>query len=78
MAGKKVAIDLGTANSLVAVQGKGIVVTEPTVVAISLDDKQVLAIGAEAKEMLGKVPGNIVARRPIRQGVIASYKLTEQ
>ncbi|KXK26683.1 MAG: Rod shape-determining protein MreB [candidate division WS6 bacterium OLB20] len=77
MAGKKVAIDLGTANSLVAVQGKGIVVTEPTVVAISLDDKQVLAIGAEAKEMLGKVPGNIVARRPIRQGVIASYKLTE-
>ncbi|MBW7953279.1 MAG: rod shape-determining protein [Candidatus Dojkabacteria bacterium] len=77
MAGKKVAIDLGTANSLVAVQGRGVVVSEPTVVAISLDDKQVLAIGEEAKEMLGKVPGNIVARRPIRQGVIASYKLTE-
>lgn len=77
MAGKKVAIDLGTANSLVAVQGKGIVVSEPTVVAISLDDKKVLAVGLEAKEMLGKVPGNIVARRPIRQGVIASYKLTE-
>ncbi len=77
MAGKKVAIDLGTANSLVAVQGKGIVVTEPTVVAISLDDHRVLAVGEEAKQMLGKVPGNIVARRPIRQGVIASYKLTE-
>lgn len=77
MAGKRVAIDLGTANSLVAVLGKGIVVKEPTVVAISLDDRKVLAVGAEAKEMLGKVPGNIVARRPIRQGVIASYKLTE-
>ncbi|MFQ5493264.1 MAG: rod shape-determining protein [Candidatus Dojkabacteria bacterium] len=77
MAGKKVAIDLGTANSLVAIQGKGVVVAEPTVVAISLDDRKVLAVGAEAKEMLGKVPGNIVARRPIRQGVIASYKLTE-
>jgi rod shape-determining protein MreB len=74
---KKVAIDLGTANSLVLVKGKGIVLSEPTVVAVSLDDRKVLAIGQEAKEMLGKVPGNIVARRPLKQGVIASYKLTE-
>lgn len=51
--------------------------SEPTVVAVSLDDRKVLAIGREAKEMLGKVPGNIVARRPLKQGVIASYKLTE-
>lgn len=74
---KKVAIDLGTANSLVFVQGKGIVVREPTVVAVSLDDKRVVAVGNEAKDMLGKVPGNIVAKRPLRQGVIASYRLTE-
>lgn len=74
---KKIAIDLGTANSFVLVKGRGIVISEPTVVAVSLDDKKVLAIGNEAKEMLGKVPGNIVARRPLKQGVIASYKLTE-
>src|SRR3989344_3267472 len=77
MPGRKVAIDLGTANSILAIQGKGIVVREPTVVTISLPDKRILAIGGEAKEMLGKVPGDIVARRPIRQGVIASYQLTE-
>ncbi len=74
---KKIAIDLGTANSLVFVQGKGIVVREPTVVAVSLKDKKVVAIGNEAKDMLGKVPDNIVAKRPLRQGVIASYRLTE-
>lgn len=74
---KRIAIDLGTANSLVLIKGKGIVLSEPTVVAVSLDDRKVLAIGNEAKEMLGKVPGNIVARRPLKQGVIASYKLTE-
>jgi len=74
---KKVAIDLGTANSLVLVEGRGIVVREPTVVAISLNDKKVVAIGNDAKEMLGKVPENIVAKRPLRQGVIASYRLTE-
>lgn len=77
MAGKKIAIDLGTSNALIAIVKKGIVVREPTVVAISLDDKKILAVGQEAKLMLGKVPGNIVARRPIRQGVIASYKITE-
>lgn len=73
----KVGIDLGTANSIIAVMGKGIILSEPTVVAISPKDKKVIAIGEEAKGMLGKVPGDIEARRPIRQGVIASYKLTE-
>jgi len=77
MAGKKVAIDLGTANSLVAISGKGIVLKEPTVVAVSIEEKKILAIGAEAKGMLGKVPGNIKAFRPLKQGVIASYQLTE-
>lgn len=74
---RKVAIDLGTANSLVLVEGKGIVVREPTVVAVSLSDKKVVAIGNDAKEMLGKVPENIIAKRPLKQGVIASYRLTE-
>jgi rod shape-determining protein MreB and related proteins len=77
MAGKKIAIDLGTANSLIAISGKGIVVREPTVVAVAIDDKKIVAIGKEAKEMLGKVPGNIKAYRPLQQGVIASYQLTE-
>ena len=77
MKGKKIAIDLGTANFLVAIQGKGIIINEPTVVAIDMDSKKVLAVGKNAKHMLGKVPGNIIARRPLRQGVIASYKLTE-
>lgn len=73
----KVGIDLGTSNSIIAVVGKNITISEPTVVAISNKDKRVVAIGEEAKGMLGKVPGDIEARRPIRQGVIASYKLTE-
>jgi rod shape-determining protein MreB len=77
MIGKRIAIDLGTANSLVIVQGRGIVIQEPTVAAFSIEDKKVLAIGNEAKEMLGKVPGNIVARRPLKNGAIAYYKLTE-
>lgn len=73
----KIGIDLGTSNTVMGVVGKGIILTEPTVVAISTKDKKVLAIGVEAKGMLGKVPGDIEARRPIRQGVIASYKITE-
>ena len=73
----KIGIDLGTSNTVLGVVGKGIILTEPTVVAISTKDKKVLAIGVEAKGMLGKVPGDIEARRPIRQGVIASYKITE-
>ncbi|MEI7579173.1 MAG: rod shape-determining protein [bacterium] len=77
MIGKRIAIDLGTANSIIAIVGKGIVVREPTVVAVAVEDKKILAIGREAKDMLGKVPGNIKAYRPLQQGVIASYKLTE-
>ena len=74
---KKVAIDLGTANSLVYLTGAGIVLNEPTVVAVSTDDNRVLAVGNEAKEMLGRTPGNIVATRPLRDGVIADYVITE-
>lgn len=74
---KKIGLDLGTSNTLVFVEGKGIVINEPTVVTVSIEDRKVLAIGLEAKEMLGKVPENIVAKRPIRDGVIASYRLTE-
>ena len=73
----KVGLDLGTSNSVIAIVGKNIIYSEPTVVAISTKDKKVVAIGAEAKGMLGKVPVDIEARLPIRQGVIASYKLTE-
>lgn len=74
---KKIGIDLGTANTLVHVPGKGIVINEPSVVAVSLNDKQILAVGDEAKEMLGRTPDTIVASRPLREGVIADYKTTE-
>jgi len=74
---KKIAIDLGTANSLVYVSGKGIVLKEPTVVAVSTDDDRVMAIGSEAREMLGKTPENIVATKPLKNGVIADYIVTE-
>lgn len=74
---KRIGIDLGTANSLVYLGGSGIVLNEPTVVAISLDDNRVLAVGNEAKEMLGRTPGNITASRPLREGVIADYVTTE-
>ena len=73
---KKVGIDLGTANTLVYVAGEGIVLNEPTVVAYSLEDKRILAVGDDAKEMLGRTPGSIVASRPLREGVIADYKTT--
>lgn len=75
--GKRIGIDLGTANSLVYIAGTGIVMNEPTVVAISSDDNRVLAVGNEAKEMLGRTPGNILASRPLREGVIADYVITE-
>lgn len=75
--GKRIGIDLGTANSLVYLAGAGIVLNEPTVVAVSTDDNKVLAVGNEAKEMLGRTPGNIVASRPLRDGVIADYVITE-
>lgn len=74
---KRIGIDLGTANSLVWVTGQGIVLNEPTVVAVSLSDKTVLAVGNEARRMLGRTPENIVASRPMRDGVIADYVVTE-
>lgn len=74
---KKIGIDLGTANTLVFVQGRGIVINEPTVVAIGIDDNKVLAVGAEAKEMIGRTPETITARRPMKDGVIADYRVTE-
>lgn len=74
---KRVGIDLGTANSLVYLAGAGIVLNEPTVVAVTTDDNRVLAVGNEAKEMLGRTPGNIIASRPMRDGVIADYVITE-
>lgn len=74
---QKVAIDLGTANTLVYVAGEGIVLNEPTVVAYSLQNKQILAVGDDAREMLGRTPGSIVASRPLKEGVIADYTVTE-
>ncbi|MEK7644116.1 MAG: rod shape-determining protein [Patescibacteria group bacterium] len=74
---KKVAIDLGTTNVLVHVPKRGIVINEPSVVAISRDDRKVLAVGIEAKEMIGRTPDNIIAERPLKDGVIASYSTTE-
>lgn len=72
-----VGVDLGTATVLVYVKGKGIVLREPSVVAMHRDTKQVLAIGEEARRMLGRTPGNIIAIRPLREGVIADYDVTE-
>ena len=77
MFSKRLGIDLGTANSLVYVIGQGVVVNEPTVVAVAVDDGKVLAVGNEAKAMLGRTPGNIRASRPMRDGVIADYIVTE-
>lgn len=74
---KRLGIDLGTANSLVYLAGVGVVLNEPTVVAIAVDDNRVVAVGNEAKEMLGRTPGNIEARRPLKDGVIADYVVTE-
>ncbi len=73
----KLGIDLGTANTLVFMPGRGIVLSEPSVVAISQIDNRVVAVGAEAKEMIGKTPDNITAYRPMRDGVIADYRVTE-
>ena len=74
---KVIGIDLGTANVLVYVKGKGIVLREPSVVAVDKDTNRVLAIGEEARRMIGRTPGNIVAIRPLREGVIADYDITE-
>jgi len=75
---RDLAIDLGTANTLVYAKGKGIVVNEPSIVAINKTTNEVEAVGKEAKEMLGRTPGNIVAVRPMRDGVIADFKVTEK
>lgn len=73
-----IGIDLGTANTLVCVRNQGVVINEPSVVAIEKKSKKVLAIGAEAKEMVGRTPTNIVAVRPLRDGVISDFDVTEQ
>lgn len=75
--GKRIGIDLGTANTLVYLVGQGIVLNEPTVVAVTVEENRVVAVGREAKEMLGRTPGNIVALKPLRDGVIADYTITE-
>ena len=74
---KDLGIDLGTANTLIYVKGEGIVLREPSVVAINSDTKKVLAVGTEAKEMIGRTPGNIVAIRPLKDGVIADFDVTQ-
>ncbi len=77
MMSKRIGIDLGTANTLVYLAGEGVVLNEPTVVAVTAEDNRVVAVGKEAKEMLGRTPGNIVAMRPLKDGVIADYTITE-
>ena len=72
------AIDLGTANTLVYVKGKGIALREPSIVAVYKDTKKVEAVGNKAKRMLGRTPGNIEAIRPMKDGVIAKFEITEQ
>ena len=74
---KKIGIDLGTANTLVYIPGKGVVMNEPSVVAVSTDDNRVLAVGNEARQMIGKTPETIIAYRPLKDGVIADYRVTE-
>ncbi|TBL72971.1 rod shape-determining protein [Paenibacillus thalictri] len=77
MLSKDIGIDLGTANVLIHVKGRGVVLDEPSVVAIESDTKRVLAVGEEARRMVGRTPGNIVATRPLRDGVIADFEITE-
>ena len=74
---RRIAIDLGTTNTLLYVPGQGIVLKEPSVVAVSVEENAVLAIGEEAREMIGRTPETIVAHRPLRDGVIADYRVTE-
>jgi rod shape-determining protein MreB len=73
----RIGIDLGTANTLVYIPKQGIIINEPTVVAISVGDNRIMAVGAEAKEMIGRTPDTIVAHRPMKDGVIADYRVTE-
>ena len=78
MMSNDIGIDLGTASILVYIKGKGVVLKEPSVVAIDRDSNQIKAIGEDARLMLGRTPGNIVAVRPLRQGVISDYQVTEK
>jgi rod shape-determining protein MreB len=78
LGGRDMAVDLGTANTLVYVRGRGIVLSEPSVVAIDTETGQVHAVGVEAKRMIGRTPGNITAIRPLKDGVIADFEVTEQ
>ena len=78
MFSKDIGIDLGTANILVHVRGKGIVIHEPSVVAIDVNTQKILAIGQEARDMIGRTPGNIRAIRPLNEGVIADFQITEE
>jgi len=77
MFGQKIAIDLGTANSLVLIPGKGIVLNEPSVVAVSEEENKILAVGDEAREMIGRTPSSIRVYRPLKNGVIADYRVTQ-
>ena len=76
--GRDMAVDLGTANTLVYVRGRGIVLNEPSVVAIDTRDGRPLAVGMEAKRMIGRTPGHITAIRPLKDGVIADFEITEK
>ena len=76
--GRDMAVDLGTANTLVYVRGRGIVLNEPSVVAVDIKDGRPLAVGAEAKRMIGRTPSNIQAIRPLKDGVIADFEICEK
>src|SRR5881398_1266563 len=76
--GRDMAVDLGTANTLVYVRGRGIVLNEPSVVALNTNNGQIVAVGVEAKRMIGRTPGNIVAVRPLKDGVISDFDVTER
>ncbi|TVP73194.1 MAG: rod shape-determining protein, partial [Nitriliruptor sp.] len=76
--GRDMAIDLGTANTLVYVRGRGIVLNEPSVVAINTKTGHILSVGSEAKRMIGRTPGHIMAIRPLKDGVIADFDVTEK
>ncbi|MEY9838715.1 rod shape-determining protein MreB [Streptacidiphilus sp. EB103A] len=76
--GRDMAVDLGTANTLVYVRGRGIVLNEPSVVAVNTNTGSILAVGTEAKRMIGRTPGNVVAIRPMKDGVIADFEITER
>ncbi len=77
MLAKDIGIDLGTANVLIYIKGEGIVLNEPSVVAIDTDNKKVVAVGREASEMLGRTPGKVKAIKPMKDGVIADFEVTE-